>query len=70
VKAGKSYDIVIDVKDTISGCMSTIHIPKLDDKMYYLEAGNKITFHIKPTETGKFPITCAMGVPHGYITVE
>jgi plastocyanin domain-containing protein len=70
VKKGKSYKIVINVKDTISGCMHMILIPGMDENAQPLDAGNVVTFNITPKQTGKFPLTCAMGVPHGYITVE
>jgi len=70
VKKGQSYTITIDVKDTISGCMHMILIPWMDENAQALDAGNKVTFNITPKETGKFPFTCAMGVPHGYIIVE
>jgi len=51
VKKGGSYKIVIDVKDTISGCMSTILIPGLDEHIQYLRGGTQVVFNIKPTET-------------------
>ncbi|MDD2487221.1 MAG: sulfite exporter TauE/SafE family protein [Candidatus Gracilibacteria bacterium] len=70
VKKGGSYKIIIDVKDTISGCMSTILIPGLDENIQSLNAGNQIIFNINPKEAGRFPITCAMGVPHGYLNVN
>ena len=70
VKKDKSYKIVINVKDTISGCMHMILIPGMDENAQPLDAGNVVTFTITPKETGRFPLTCAMGVPHGFITVE
>lgn len=69
-KKWKSYKIVIDVKDTIWWCMSAITIPWLDDNSYNLIWGTKITFNITPTESGRFPLTCDMWVPHWYIIVE
>lgn len=50
--------------------MHMILIPGLDEKAQPLNAGNIVTFDITPKEAGKFPFTCAMGVPHGYIIVE
>jgi hypothetical protein len=70
VKKWKSYKIVIDVKDTITWCMSKILIPKLDENTQALLAWTQVTFNIKPTESGKFPLTCAMWIPHWYINVE
>ncbi len=70
LKVGQSYKLVIDVKDTISGCMHMILIPGMDENAQPLNAGNIVTFDVTPKETGRFPLTCAMGVPHGYIIVE
>lgn len=50
--------------------MSHIVIPGLDENMQSLTAGNTVEFNISPTEAGQFPLTCAMGIPHGYIIVE
>lgn len=51
VKKGGNYKIVIDVKDTISGCMSTILIPGLDEHIQYLRGGTQVVFNIQPQET-------------------
>lgn len=70
VKKGKSYKLLIDVQYTVSGCMSRIVIPGLDGNMQNLTAGNVVEFNIRPTQSGQFPLTCPMGIPHGYINVE
>lgn len=70
LKKWQSYTITIDVKDTISGCMHMILIPGMDENAQALDAWNKITFNVTPKESGRFLFTCAMGVPHGYITIE
>lgn len=69
-KVWKKYKIVIDVKDTISGCMSTILIPGLDENTQSLNAWSQVVFNITPTQSWQFPITCAMWRPHWYINIE
>ncbi|EKE26359.1 MAG: heavy metal-binding protein [uncultured bacterium (gcode 4)] len=68
--AWKKYKIIIDVKDTISWCMSTILIPWLDENIQMLKAWNKVVFNIDPKESWQYPITCAMWVPHWFINVN
>lgn len=70
VKKNGTYKLVIDVKDTISGCMHMILIPGLDENAQPLDAGTIVTLTIHPTQSGTFPMTCAMGIPHGNIVVE
>ena len=69
VKAGKPVRMEVDVKDEGSGCMSTIYIPELTDNPQFLEKGKTLVFEFTPDKPGKYPITCAMGVPRGTITV-
>jgi len=69
VKAGKPVRMEVDVKDEGSGCMSTIYIPQLTDNPQFLEKGKTLVFEFTPDKPGKYPITCAMGVPRGTITV-
>lgn len=59
----------IQVNDTGSGCMGTIMIPGLYDKAIPLVKGQNIIMQFTPTKMGKYPITCAMGVPRGAINV-
>ena len=70
VKAGKPVRMEVDVKDEGSGCMSTIYIPQLTDNPQFLEKGKTLVFEFTPSKPGKYPITCAMGVPRGTITVN
>lgn len=67
---GKTYTLTIDVKNTIGGCMHQMTIPGFDESLQNLDAGNTPTFTIQANKKGKFPLTCAMGVPHGYIDIE
>jgi plastocyanin domain-containing protein len=69
VTAGKPVSLEIDAKDDGSGCMSAIMVPGLSQSQL-LTAGKVIKLVFTPTKKGKLPITCAMGVPRGYINVE
>jgi len=70
VKAGMPVRMEVDVKDEGSGCMSTIYIPQLTNEPQFLEKGKTLVFEFTPSKPGKYPITCAMGVPRGTITVN
>lgn len=69
VKANKSYTLEVSAKEDGVGCMSTILIPGLNNKVQYLLKGkiNKLPF--SASRPGIYQITCAMGIPHGKITV-
>lgn len=69
VKKGVPTRLEITVKENGSGCMSAIMIPELYNQPIYLEKDKKIVMEFTPTETGEYPITCAMGVPRGVIKV-
>ena len=62
--------IIVDVKETEYGCMSTIMIPGLHNKYEFLKKGAKIELSFTPTKKGEYQITCAMGVPHGSIKIN
>lgn len=67
---GQEVRIEVDVKESAYGCMSTIGIPGLYNKMQLLRAGKVIVMQFTPTKSGTYPITCAMGVPRGSIVVK
>jgi len=69
VKAGQPVKLVIDAKDDGSGCMGSIMIPRLAPQPQFIQKGKEITFTFTPT-AGTYPITCAMGIPRGQITVN
>jgi sulfite exporter TauE/SafE/copper chaperone CopZ len=69
VKKGEPVRIEVTVNETAYGCMSTIGIPGLYNKMQLLEKGKTIVMQFTPTRTGGYPITCAMGVPRGSVKV-
>lgn len=70
LKSWKTYKIVINSKTTVGGCMSTILIPWLDENVQYVRNGAQIVFDISPKSSWQYPFTCAMWVPHWYISVE
>lgn len=71
VKAGKKVKIMIDVKDSGTGCGYAIMIPGLYDKAVPLEAGQSITLEFTPTTKGSYDLTCSMNmIRFGTITVE
>ncbi len=69
VKKGQPVRLEIEVKEDGQGCMSTILIPGLYDRVIPLLAGKNIVMEFTPYSTGSFPITCAMGVVRGTIKV-
>lgn len=69
VKAGKKHAIVVDSKDNGVGCMSTIMIPGLVNKPILLKEGEKHILQFTANAPGTYPITCAMGLPFGELTV-
>ena len=69
VKSGKPVRFEVDAKENGSGCMGSITLPGLTDKIDLLTAGKTSVFEFTPTKAGKYQITCAMGVPRGVINV-
>lgn len=69
VKAGIPVRLEIDSKDDGYGCMGSMALPGLSQKIEVFTAGQKMTFDFTPSKTGSYQMTCAMGVPRGEITV-
>ena len=70
VKVGSPVRLEVYASEDGRGCMSTIMVPGLDDKIQTLVKGQTNVFEFTPTTPGRYPITCAMGVPHGFLIVE
>jgi len=70
VKAGAPVRFEVNALDNGSGCMSTIMIPGLYNKPIYLAKGKQIVMEFTPKKAGTYPITCAMGVKRGILTVK
>lgn len=69
LKAGIPARLEIDVKDNGYGCMGSMTIPGLTNKIEVFETGKTMTFEFIP-KAGKYYMTCAMGVPRGLIEVN
>lgn len=69
VKAGLPVRFEVEAKENGSGCMGSITIPGLTEKIDLLTAGKTSVFEFTP-QKGTYQITCAMGVPRGSITVQ
>lgn len=69
VKVNKPVRLEIEAKDDGVGCMGSITVPGLTNKIDVFSKGRTTTFEFTPKKTGSFEITCAMGVPRGQIKV-
>lgn len=69
VKVGSPARLEVEAKDDGSGCMGSITIPRLTDKIDLLKKGKTTVFEFTPENRGQYPITCAMGIPRGVINV-
>lgn len=71
VTRGQPVRFDIYAKDNGRGCAAYIVIPGLSGKQQLLKAGKTLSFSFTPKKTGKYPITCGMGmITWGYITVQ
>lgn len=52
------------------GCMGSIMVPYLAQGYQYFVKGQTNVFEFTPEKAGLYEITCAMGIPHGSITVQ
>jgi len=69
-KVGQPYTLEVVAKDDGVGCMSTILIPSLADTPRLIKKGETLRLSFIAKSPGEYPITCAMGVKFGTITVE
>ncbi|MCL5438891.1 MAG: sulfite exporter TauE/SafE family protein [Patescibacteria group bacterium] len=69
VKANKPVKFEIEAKDDGNGCMGSVTVPGLTNKIEVFSKGQTITFDFTPSKPGIFNITCAMGV-RGQIEVN
>ena len=70
VKVGQPARLEVEVRDEGYGCMSTIMIPGLYNQPGLLQKGKTLNLDFTASDPGEYPITCAMGVQRGLITVE
>ena len=69
VNVGKPVRFEINASENGSGCMSTIMIPGVYNKVTPIRKG-LVSFTFTPTKAGSYPITCAMGVNRGTLIVQ
>ncbi|MFA4930319.1 MAG: sulfite exporter TauE/SafE family protein [Patescibacteria group bacterium] len=70
VKNNQPVRLEIDVQESGGGCMGSIMIPGLYNLAEYLTKDKDIVMEFTPTKTGKYQITCGMGVLRGTIQVS
>ncbi len=70
VAAGKPVRFEVDVQDDGYGCMGSMALPGLSEKIALLKKGVPMVFEFTPNKTGNYTIACAMGVPRGSISVN
>lgn len=70
VKAGQPVRVEVLAKENGSGCMGSFAIPGLTKKVEGFKKGKTVVMEFTPAKTGTYQMTCAMGIPHGTITVK
>lgn len=69
VKAGQPVRVEIFAEADGAGCMGSFAIPGLTRKVAGFNKGETLVMEFTPSKPGKYQMTCAMGIPHGTITV-
>jgi sulfite exporter TauE/SafE/copper chaperone CopZ len=69
VKANQPVRFEVDAQDNGEGCMGSITVPNLTNKVDILTKGQKTIFEFTPSTPGNYNITCGMGIPRGQIQV-
>jgi heme/copper-type cytochrome/quinol oxidase subunit 2 len=70
VKANNPVRLEVYASEDGRGCMGSITIPAFTRDIQGFVKGQTDVFEFTPTSPGKYPIVCAMGIPHGYLIVE
>lgn len=70
IKAGQPIRLEIDAKDDGAGCMGSVTIPGLTQKIEVFSKGKTNIFEFTAQKPGNYYLTCAMGVPRGVIIVN
>ena len=68
--ANKPVRFEITADDNGQGCMGSIMLPGLSDKVDVFTRGKTSVFEFNPVKSGTYNITCAMGVPRGQIIIN
>lgn len=70
VKIGQPVRLEVEAKDDGEGCMGSLAVPDFTRDFEIFKKGEIAVLNFTPTKTGRFYITCAMGVSRGAIKVE
>ena len=70
VKANQPVRFEIAAKDDGQGCMGSVTIPNLTQKVEVFSKDQTTVFEFTPKTAGTYNITCAMGIPRGQIQVN
>lgn len=68
-KVGQPVRIEILAKDDGFGCMGSIMIPNLVSQPQFFVKGETVKLEFTPKDTGRYYLTCAMGVTAGQIEI-
>ncbi len=68
-KVGVPARLEIFAKEDGSGCMGSIMIPNLVNQPQFFVKDKTVILEFTPKKTGKYYLTCAMGVPAGSIEI-
>lgn len=70
VKVGLPVRLEVYAAENGRGCMGSITIPAFTSEIQGFTKGQTDVFEFTPQTPGTYPITCAMGIPHGNIIVK
>lgn len=69
LQGGIPARLEIEAKDDGYGCMGSMALPGLSEKIDVFQSGKTMVFEFTPTR-GKYYMTCGMGIPRGLIEVN
>lgn len=66
LQAGKKYTITMTMNHDPRGCMNTILLQGLDERVQPVQRGTTLTFNVDATTPGTYRFVCgSMGMSHG-----
>lgn len=68
-KVGQPVRVEVLAKEDGVGCMGSFAIPTFSRKVAGFKKGQTVVIEFTPQKTGKFQMVCAMGIPHGTLTI-
>lgn len=70
VNAGKPVRFEVFAEEDGQGCMGSVMITGLVNEPQFFQKGKTVIFEFTPKKSGKYKITCAMGIKAGTINVQ